>query len=159
MNLPRLEFPLGVPALAGKRLNVEGVRRETPALKKIPASQATDSRPANAGTPSPSCSWPQLTSILEVAPRYEPAPFGVPPLGGQGSNVESVENENPALEKFPAPQAIDAPPPKGGTPNPEGSWPVTCSEPVEFAGQKAKAASHDPPSVRQSSPTSNHTRD
>jgi TatD DNase family protein len=28
---------------------------------------------------------------------HEPAPFGVPPLGGQGSNIEGVENENPAL--------------------------------------------------------------
>jgi hypothetical protein len=52
----------------------------------------------------------------------EPAPFGVPPLGGQGSNVEGVGHEYPALESFPGPQAINVRPAKAGTPNPSGSW-------------------------------------
>jgi hypothetical protein len=55
--------------------------------------------------------------ILEVSPLHEPAPLGVPPLGGPGSNVEGVGKENPALESFPAPLAIDAQPAKAGTPN------------------------------------------
>jgi hypothetical protein len=58
MNLPRLEFPLGVPASAGKRSNVAGVGGENPALKKFPASQAIDTQPAKAGTPNSSGSWP-----------------------------------------------------------------------------------------------------
>jgi hypothetical protein len=57
----------------------------------------------------------------------EPAPFGVPPLGGQESNVESVVSEIPMLATFPAPQAIDARPAEAGTPNLRGSWPQLTS--------------------------------
>jgi hypothetical protein len=85
----RFAAPLGVPASAGKRVNAEGVRRENPALKKFPAPPAIDARPAEAGTPNPCGSWPQLTSNVEVGPLHEPgrcpgphrrfaAPFGVP---------------------------------------------------------------------------------
>jgi hypothetical protein len=76
MNRSHLEFPLGVPPLGGQGSNVEGVGNENPALEKLPAPQAIDARPAKAGTPNPSGSWPQLTSIVEVAPLHEPTPPG-----------------------------------------------------------------------------------
>jgi hypothetical protein len=56
--------------------------------------------------------------------------------------LKVLKMENPALKKFPAPQAIDARPAEAGTPSQPGSWPGTCSEPVELAGQKARATSH-----------------
>jgi hypothetical protein len=111
-----------VPPLGGLVPNVEGVGHEHPALGKSPAPPAIDARPAQAGTPNLCGSWPQLTSILEVVPLHEPAPFGVPPLGGLVPNAEGVGHENPALGKSPAPPAIDARPAQAGTPNLCGSW-------------------------------------
>jgi hypothetical protein len=72
MSKARLSSKFGVPPLGGQGLNVEGVGSENPALNKFPALQAIDARPAKAGTPNPSGSWPQLTSMLEVVPLHEP---------------------------------------------------------------------------------------
>jgi hypothetical protein len=78
MNRLRLEFLFGVPALAGKRLNVEGVRREPPALKKFPAPQAIDAQPAKAGTPNLSGSWPVTCSepVKLAGPKAHAASHG-----------------------------------------------------------------------------------
>jgi hypothetical protein len=91
----------------------------------------------------PSRSTPgRLKPELQTHPVH--GPLGVPPLGGQGSNVEGIGNENPAPEIFPVPKPIDARPAEAGTPNLSGSWPVTCGEPVEPEGLKEHAASHAP---------------